>query len=137
MKTLDELLIAFADWIESSIPGARTLSNDTEGRTWLLKSLGYDKTLKLEDLSQFTDREDLNDLYLERYKEKDVQSRKGISALKLEISALHGFNRCFVQRYKGRMHYYRDDLSQKAARNMQAVAVVAALFEEFKKNLDA
>jgi len=64
-----------------------------------------------------------------------VQKAQGISALKVEIGALYSFNKCFVQRYKGRMHYYRDDLSQKGARNMASCAQAQALLDEFEKNL--
>ena len=71
------------------------------------------------------------------YKNKEVKAAKGLSSLKVEISALYSFNKCFVQRYKGRMHYYRDDLSQKVARNMASCAQAQVLFEEFDKNMTA
>jgi hypothetical protein len=134
IKTLEELNTALAKWFEEKIPDNR-LSNDTDGREWLLKTLEYNNTLKLEDLQKLTDREELNKEYVKRYKDTQTE-RKGISALKIEIAALYSFNKCIVQRHKGRLHYYRDDLSQKGARNMHAVAQAMALFTIFKKNLD-
>lgn len=134
ITTLEDLNTSLAKWFEEKIPEART-SNDTEGREWLLKTLDYNKTLKLEDLKEITDRKKLNEEYITRYKD-DKTERKGISSLKIEISALYSFNKCAVQRYKGRLHYYRDDLSQKGARNMHSVAQAMALFSIFKKNLE-
>lgn len=134
---LENLIDIFASWMEQSIPTARVTNKDAEGRDWFLRTAKYDKKLILEDLRNFTDREALNSDYSDRFKETSLKSRKGISALKVEISALYGFNKCFVQRYKGRMHYYRDDLSQKGARNMCSVGQAMGLFNEFKKNLDA
>jgi hypothetical protein len=134
-KTLKELNDTLAKWFEDKIPDAR-LSNDTEGREWITKAVEYSDKFTLEDLQKATDREQLNSEYIKRYKETKPE-RKGISALKVEVSALYSFNKCFVQRYKGRMHFYRDDLSQKGARNMHAVGKAMGLFGIFKKNLDS
>lgn len=112
------------------------LSNDGEGRDWALKKLGYSQDLKVEQLKEHVTRDSQNGDYDSRYEIQDSKSRKGISALKVEISALYSFSKCFVQRYKGRMHYYRDDLSQKGKRNMTMVGKAIGLWEEFKENLD-
>lgn len=135
IKNLKELIKKIAKWFEEDTPDNRVNHNDAEGRAWFLKTLDYQDTLKLEDLSNFTDRSELNNEYVTRYREKEIPSRKGISALKIEISALYAFNKCFVERYKGRLHYYRADLSQKGARNLRSVAQAMAKFEELKKNL--
>jgi hypothetical protein len=135
ITSLSKLLRKIDAWISKAIPDKR-IDNDSDGRGWFLKSIDYSDTLKTSDLRDFVDRSDLNDSFNERYEDTNTQSRKGISALKVEISALYSFNKCFVQRYKGRIHYYRDDLSQKWVRNMYAVAQSYALFEELKKNLD-
>lgn len=135
IKELEELFKKIAKWMEDHISKDR-LQNDQQGRRWMVESLEYDKELKLDDLKEFTDREELNSKYKEVYKETEVKARKGISALKIEISVLYSFNRCWVQRHKGRMHFYRDDLSQKGARIMGTVGQVAGLHKEFKKNLE-
>ena len=122
--------------MQAEIPAGRVSENDATGRSWFLRSIEYDKTLKLEDLRKCTDRQDLNDQFKTRYLNKEVSNAKGISALKIEISSLYSFNKCFVQRYKGRLHYYRDDLSQKGARNMASCAQAQVFFNEFSKNLD-
>ena len=134
-KKIADLLFELADLFESVIPEAR-LGKDSKGRTWFLDAIGYDKTLTLSDLRKITDSSKLNDEYRSRYKENDPKSRLGISALKAEISMLYSFKKSFVQRYKGRIHYYRDDLSQKGARNTATVGQAHGLFEHFKKNLD-
>lgn len=136
ITTLKKLLTKLAPWFETSIPSARVGSNDADGRKWLLKELGYSDKLTLEDLKEVTDRDELNELYVDRHKEKTPKARKGISALKVEISALYSFNKCFVQRHKGRLHFYRDDLSQKGARNTASVGQALGLHREFKQNLN-
>jgi hypothetical protein len=135
-KTLKELFTKFDRWIREDLVQTRLADNDVSGRPWLLASMGYDKTLKLEDLRTLTDRSELNSEFVKRFAEIIPKSRKGISALKAENSAMHAFNRCFVQRYKGRIHFYRDDLSQKGQRNMRSAAHAAANLAFFKTNLD-
>lgn len=134
-KTLSQLAEKIAPWFESMIPGAR-LGKDARGRPWFLKSVGFGGALKLGALRKVTDHKGLNGLYLSRYKEEKVKDRKGISALKQEISALYSFRKCFVQRFKGRLHFYRDDTCQKAKRNMQCVGKAVGKFEKFKEKLD-
>lgn len=135
-KKIDDLFKAIATWLEQEIVRVRLGSNDANGRPWFLKNIGYKDTLKLEDLRKATDRKPLNDKYKQRFLEKDVKSRKGISALKIEISGLYSFNKSFVQRYKGRMHFYRDDLAQKNKRNMCAVANSMGVFVAFRQEQD-
>jgi hypothetical protein len=133
-KDLNTLLVSTANWLDTDIPEAR-LNNDADGRKWFLSSIRYDKTLTLADLKEATNRDKLNEEFDKRYKDTSASTRKGISALKTEISALYSFNKCFVQRYKGRMHFYRDDLSQKATRTVTALGQSHALLEEFANNL--
>ena len=134
-EKLATLLKKTATWLESEIPDARVKENDSTGRRWYIKSIGYSKTLKIEDLKTITDRGTLNSEFVKRYKDTDAKTRKGVSALKTEISALYSFSKCFVQRYKGRMHFYRDDLSQKGTRTVTAVGQSSGLLEELKNNL--
>ena len=135
ISELKELLEKMAQLIEKKIPEAR-LSNDADGRPWALKELDYSDELKTTALQKITDRSGLNSEYVSRYDEKEQPAKKGISALKIEVSALYSFTKCFVQRYKGRMHFYRDDLSQKGARSMCSVGFVAGKFENFKEGMD-
>ena len=132
---LVQLISKIAPWYEKKIPEAR-LSKDANGRPWFLKAIGYSDELKLEPLRKITDHESLNSLYASRYDEEKVKSRKGISALKTEISGLYSFRKCFVQRFKGRLHFYRDDTSQKAKRTLQCVGKSLGKFEKFKEKLD-
>lgn len=130
---LKNLVEKFDTWIQK-IPTSR-LGNDVLGRSWFTKGIDYTESFKLSDLRNITDREELNSDYVSKYDAKDPKARKGISGIKVEISALYSFQKCFVQRYKGRMHYYRDDLSQKGARNMGTVNQSLGILEEFKNNL--
>lgn len=131
-----ELLKKIKTWFEEKIPQKR-LKNDLEGRSWFCKTIGYSDKFKLENLKKVTDRENLNNLYRSRFQVKTVKGRKGISAIKMEISMLYSFQKCFTQRYKGRMHFYRDDLSQKGKRNLCAVGQAFGIIKEFKQNLDS
>lgn len=134
--SLQSLLEKIAPFFEEILPSKR-LQNDSTGRKWFLDHIGYSADLKLSNLRDITDRDSLNNLFTSRFDETSVQAKKGISALKVEISALYSFQKCFVQRYKGRMHFYRDDLSQKGARTMHNTGRSYGLFNEFKKNLDS
>ena len=136
-KSLDELLSTIKSWYETDIPTSRAIDLDANGRNWFLDSIGWDKTLKLGDLRKATDRSELNQDYVTKFKETDPKAKKGVSAIKLEISQLHSFNKCFVQRYKSRLQYYRDDLSQKSSRTLYNVGQSVAIFKEFKQNLEA
>jgi hypothetical protein len=137
ITTFKKLIQKILPWYEQKIPDAR-MKNDQEGRPWFLKTIEYDQdTLKLEDLRNFVDTQDLNDLYAKRYLVTQVKEAKGLAAIRTEIGMLYAFNKCVVQRYKGRMHFYRDDLTQKAARTMSCVGQAGNLFQEFKKNLDS
>jgi hypothetical protein len=136
IKTLKDLLEdKYPKWIEEHIPEKR-LKNDSEGRRWFLKSIGYSEDLKQESLRKYTDRDSLNAEFVQRYKVEEVKKRKGISALKVEISALYAFSKCFVQRYRSRMLYYKDDLSQKKGRINHSIGQAYGLFRAFKKYLD-
>jgi len=135
IKSLKDLVQTLGKWVEQAIPTAR-LQNDSAGRPWFLKTVEYSGGLKLEDLRKATQRGDLNSKYVGRFFQTDAKARQGISAIKAEISALYSFNKSFVERYKGRMHYYRDDLSQKGARNMIAVGQSYGMLREFGTNLD-
>jgi hypothetical protein len=134
--SLINLLQKLNSFFAVAIPSKRIGSNDGAGRQWFLEHIEYKGTLKLSSLRDITDRDELNGTFTDRYNDESVQSRKGVSALKTEISALYSFQKCFVQRYKGRLHFYRDDLSQKGARTMCATGSSYGLFNEFKKNLD-
>jgi hypothetical protein len=135
--TLKELLNTIKSWYETDIPQSRTIGLDANGRNWFLDSIGWDKTLKLKDLRKATDRKELNSDYVTKFKETDPKAKKGVSAIKLEISQLHSFNKCFVQRYKSRLQYYKDDLSQKSSRTLYNVGQSMAIFTEFKQNLES
>lgn len=130
-KLLRELFEKIKKWYEEDIPDKRE-QNDKEGRRWYTDSIPWDKSLKVEDLKKATDRQQLNQEYVQRWKEEKPPARKGVSAHKLEISQLYSFNKTFVQRYKSRLRYYQDDTSQKKARIMYNVWQSFAIFDRFK-----
>jgi hypothetical protein len=136
ITTLKELIEEkYPKWIEEIIP-ERRLENDVDGRRWFLKAIEYGGGLKQKDLRTYVDRQGLNAEFVSRYKVEEVKRRKGISALKVEIAALYSFSKCFVQRYRGRMMWYKDDLSQKKGRTNHAIGQAYGLFRAFKKYLD-
>jgi hypothetical protein len=132
LKTLFETIKI---WFEEDIP-QRRLQLDRPGRMWYVDSVGWGPDLKLESLRKATDRAALNAEYVARFKEENPKPRKGISALKTEISQLYSFNKCWVLRHKSRMLYYQDDLAQKNFRNMYNNWQSFAVFKTFKEKLD-
>lgn len=136
IETLKDLLEKkYPKWIEEKIP-ERRLMNDYLGRPSFLKTIEYGGNLTQDTLRTFVNRSELNSEFKARYKVDEVEKRKGISALKTEISALYSFSKCFVQRYRSRMVYYKDDLSQKGARLPHTIGQAYGLFRAFKKYLD-
>lgn len=130
LRTLFETI---KKWYEEDVPDKRE-QNDQEGRRWYTDSINWDKDLKVATLKKSTNREALNSEYTDRFKEDKPDSRRGISAHKLEISQLYSFTKTFVQRYKSRYRYYQDDTSQKKARIMYNVWQSFAVFERFKND---
>jgi hypothetical protein len=133
-KTLEDLVKKFKKWLAEDIP--KSLTEQSTPRKWFLDSVDYTDKLDMENMRKATDRSELNSKFTERFKQSDPKSRKGISALKLEISQLYSFNRCFIQRYQTRIQYYRGDLSQKGARNAYQAWQSTAMFLKFKQNMD-
>jgi hypothetical protein len=134
--SVDDLLSDLSDWMEKEIPEGR-LENDYKGRPWFLRSIMYQGKLKLSELREVANTAILNLQFQSRYGVKSPTYRKGISALKAEISMLYSFKRSFVERYKGRLHYYCADLSQKGNRNMSAAGLSFGIFSEFRQNMDS
>jgi hypothetical protein len=134
--SIDDLLGAVSTWMEDDIP-AKRMKNDSEGRPWFLKNIAYSGKLTPSDLQKVVGFSDLDRRFRSTYEVKDNKSRKGISAIKAEISMLYGFRRSFVERYKGRLQYYATDMGQKGHRNMAAVGLSIGIFSEFRSNLEA
>ena len=134
-KLLEELFTRIKVWFEIDIPDRR-LANDCPGRKWYTESVGWPGDLKMATLRKATIRDALNAEYRSRFDEQFPKPRKGISALKMEISQLYSFNKCWVQRHKVRVQYQRDDLSQKGVRNMYNVWQSFTIFKKFKEKLD-
>jgi hypothetical protein len=115
----------------------KRLSNDKDGRPSFLKSIGYSDKLDTSSLRGIVNLQELDNKFREANSVTDNKSRKGISAIKAEISMLYSFKRSFVERYKGRMQYYATDMGQKGNRNMAAAGLSLGIFSEFRANLEA
>jgi hypothetical protein len=135
-SSIDSLLEAMSKWMEEEIPKKR-LSNDKDGRPSFLTSIGYSGKLDTSSLRGIVSLQELDNKFREVNSVTDNKSRKGISAIKAEISMLYSFKRSFVERYKGRMQYYATDMGQKGNRNMAAAGLSLGIFSEFRSNLEA
>jgi hypothetical protein len=133
-KALDELLTKVLTWLTTTVVDSRK-QGDIGGRTWVAQALEVTDTLTLDNTRKITDREDLNKEFSKRFDETDVKKRKGISALKVEIDGLLSFNKCFVERHKSRLEYYRSDMSQRKRAGI-SVGQALAQQQEFKTALD-
>ena len=101
------------------------VGGDTDPDTILpfLESIGYDqKSLSFEDIATFFDRASLNAEYVARF----GKGKKPYSYIQSEINFIYGMQKCVVARYKNRMGYYRDALSQKGVRTQIAVNYAVA-----------
>jgi hypothetical protein len=135
-SSIDDLLTSMSKWMEEDVPSKR-MKNDKEGRPWFLKSIGYTGTLNASSLRPVVDLSPLDLRFRAINDVKDNKSRKGISAIKAEISMLYSFKRSLIERYKGRLQYYATDMGQKGKRNMAAVGLSLGIFSEFRSNLEA
>ena len=96
-----------------------------------LQSIGYDQeSLSFADIATFFDRTALN----AEYKDRFGKGKKPYSYIQSEINFIYGMHKCVVARYKNRMGYYRDALSQKGVRTQVVVnhAVARHLRESAK-----
>ena len=130
---IKECVVRITDWMSKDLVQARM--TDDGKRPWFIRPEDT-ADFKRESLRKYTDRTDINQEFKERFRVKDAPSRKGISALQVEVGMLYGITNCVVQRYRGRLHYYRADLTQKAARIPAAAGQALNHFRQFKKNLD-
>jgi hypothetical protein len=119
-KNITDYLNSLIKWFILGIPVDR-LNGDSTGRKWVANQIGYTKDLTLANLRTVTDRSSINDQISQRLQVQNADQKQGIHTLKIQLSTLYSFQKCFVARHKTRLQYYRDDLSQKAYRNMLAV----------------
>jgi hypothetical protein len=144
-KKLLDLLSSWPTYL-NSIADNRTLSGDsgqsvgkfstTPGRPWFIQSIGYTLNLYLKNLQTVTDRTQLNTDIANRAAIKDVNSKQGISAKRVELAQLYSFQKCFVARHKTRLQYYRDDLAQKGYRNLYALQLSYDNFANLQNKCD-
>jgi hypothetical protein len=148
-KTLLAFLNIIPIWFQG-VANNRALAGDsgvttppaasTPGRPWFIQSIGYTKNLLLSNLQTITNRTELNtgaNGVVNRLAVSDVNSKQGVSALRIEIAQLYSFQKCFVARHKCRLQYYRDDLTQKTYRNMYAMQLSYDNFTLLQSNCDA
>lgn len=135
-SSIDDLLTAMSKWMEEGVP-SRRMKNDSEGRPSFLKSIGYSGKLDSKGLQGIVSLSSLDQRFRSVDGVKNNKARKGVSAIKAEISMLYSFKRSFVERYKSRLQYYATDMGQKGNRNMAAAGLSLGIFSEFRSNLEA
>jgi hypothetical protein len=132
---LTQLHSAIADWFEQNIVDSRLQQGD-KSREWCTDAMGYTSPLLQAAMRAFIDRSQLNSDYTTKYKATTTAEKKNVVFDKVEISVLYSFLKCFVERHKTRLMYYRDDLSQKGARNMYSVKISEDWFNQVSQQLD-
>ncbi len=135
-SSIDDLLTAMSKWMEEDVPSKR-MKNDSEGRPSFLKSIGYSGKLDAKGLQGIVSLSSLDQRFRSVDGVTSNKARKGVSAIKAEISMLYSFKRSFVERYKSRLQYYATDMGQKGNRNMAAAGLSLGIFSEFRSNLEA
>jgi len=117
---IEELIKKFHAWIIEDVVKPR-MENKEMGRNWAYAELGYTKELSTADYQSFFERGNLNDEYVRRYLQQFIPTKQAHAMLQPEINMIYSFHKCFAMRNATRLQYYRNDLSQKAKRNLTAV----------------
>jgi len=136
-KTLITFINALVPWFTVQIPTGRLNGDSTPTRTWFTDAIGFKLNFTQKNLQTITDRSSLNTEYIARAAVINVNQKKGIQALKIEIDQLYSFQKCFVARHRSRLLSYRDDLSQKGYRNMYALNLSCDNFQLLQSLLDS
>jgi hypothetical protein len=139
ITTITDLHTLVAKWFETNIVQSR-LTGD-KSRQWSTGALALPSaganTMVQAALRAFIDRSDLNAEYNSQYNKKEISDKHDLVAIKVEISVLYSFLKCFVERHKTRLMFYRDDLSQKGARIMYNVKLSEEYHNQVKQELQA
>lgn len=110
--------------------------NTTEGtldkNEDFLKSLEYTEDLTTANILSFFDRKALNDEYKESYK----TGESSYSHVQLEINHIYSFHKSFALRFKSRLGYYRDALSQKQVHARLSTNYAMATFAKEKEKAE-
>lgn len=124
---IQELIQKFQDWAKGKIVKLR-VENKEQGYTFHAKAIGFDKELTLGEFQNFFTRKKLNDEYMKRFKNTDIPSKQACAWYQTEINMFYSYHKCFAMRHRGRLEYYRSDLSQKGARAYSTINIGMARF---------
>ena len=100
-------------------------------RDYIFSYIGFNQPLTQAGINKFFSRDELNKQYQKNYNNLPV---KAYSFIQAEIDMIYSFHKSFTARYKGRLSQYRDDLSQKSVRTVQALDNAMANFEIDRDN---
>jgi hypothetical protein len=117
---IEDLIETYQKYVKDILVENR-VKNDEQGYEWTYKGLEYKDKLELKAFQKFFDRTDQNDKYVERFKEQETKQRKPTAWYQNEINMIYSFHKCFAMRNQTRLQYYRNDLSQKGARNYSSI----------------
>jgi hypothetical protein len=142
ITTLPQLHAAISTWFQDQLVGSRCqstsgTSSGDKTRQWATIGLGYKDKLIQSAMRAFVDRSQLNKDYNTKYNSPNSQDKKSVVLDKIEITTLYSFLKCFVERHKTRLMYYRDDLSQKGARNMYSVKISEDWWTQVRQELQS
>jgi len=140
ITSLTQMHGLIATWMEQNVFQSRTQQGD-KSRQWAATALGLPSsgatTMTQAAFRAFVDRSGLNKQYATQYQSQNVADKKDLVCIKVEISVLYSFLKCFVERHKSRLMYYRDDLSKKGYRVMYNVKLSEQYHTQVQQELQA
>jgi hypothetical protein len=131
---VEDLIKKYHKWTDANVKSR--LTNAENGREWVYKNLEYTDDLTTKKYQDFFDRNDQNEEYHKRFINRNVPSKKPHGWYQNEINMIYGFHKCFAMRNATRLQYYRNDLSQKGARNLTAVNHAIGKFLFYKEHAE-
>ncbi len=131
--TIKDLNTELATWLETNIVQSRMTGDRT--RQWCVDALSFSGSMDQAGLRTVVDKTELNTVYATAYQSNNPNEKKDFVLTKVEIALLYSFLKCFVMRHKTRIMCYRDDLSQKGARNMYTVGLSENFLDQLRQTL--
>ena len=124
--TLDKILPKLLDWL--------TTTAGSTNNVWCM--LGFDKQQTGNNIREYFDRKDLNEKFVLRYGEQDLNKKQDHLTYGAEIGHIYGFSKAFAARYRTRLQLFADDWANKKIRVPKAINYGYGSFKHMRRSCE-
>lgn len=125
--TLDEILPKLLDWLVATAGSTNNV--------WC--TLGFEKQTTSANIREYFDRKDLNEKFVLRYGEQDLNRKQDHLTYGAEIAYIYGFSKAFAARHRTRLQLFADDWANKKIRVPQAINYGYGSFKHMRRSGEA